>query len=161
MRVHRQTIAICAALLTSVASATFPALAEAASATYPSMAPLARYMMSDRQSEIDFARTAAPKAISGHATVVVLDAHGYTTAVKGTNGFTCIVERSWTKAFDDDNFWNPRVKTPICYNPQASRTVLPYTIFETKRALAGATEAAIRTSLTAAIADKQLSVPEN
>jgi len=92
--------------------------------------------------------------------VLVLDARGYEAVVNGTNGFTCIVERSWTKAFDDDNFWNPRVRTPVCYNPQASRTVLPYTIFETKMALAGATEAAIRTSLTAAIADKQLSVPE-
>jgi hypothetical protein len=161
MTMNRSIISLCAMLCASVVSATFPAQADAASAPYPHMAPLAQYMMSDRQSEIDFARTAAPKAISGHATVVVLDAHGYVTAAKGTNGFTCIVERSWTKAFDDDNFWNPRVKTPICYNPPASRTVLPYTYFETKMALAGATEAAIRTSLTAAIADKQLSVPEN
>jgi hypothetical protein len=161
MKLNRPIIALCAIAQASVAAATFPALARAASAPYPNMAPLAQYMMADRQSEIDFARTAAPKAISGHATVVVLDAHGYQTAVKGTNGFTCIVERSWTKAFDDDNFWNPRVKTPICYNPQASRTVLPYTMFETKMALAGASEAAIRTGLTAAIADKQLSVPQN
>jgi hypothetical protein len=71
------------------------------------------------------------------------------------------VERSWTKAFDDDNFWNSRVLTPICYNPPASRTVVPYTLFETKMALAGATEAAIRDSLTTAIADKQLPVTEN
>jgi hypothetical protein len=152
---------MCAVLCSSVVSATFPAHAKAASVPYPNMAPLAQYMMASRQSEIDFARTAAPKAISDHATVVVLDAHGYETAIKGTNGFTCIVERSWTKAFDDDNFWNPRVKTPICYNPPASRTVVPYTIFETKTALAGATEAEIRASLTTAIADKQLSVPEN
>jgi hypothetical protein len=144
-------------------STAIPSAAQAAQppTLYPSMAPLSKYFMADRQSEIDFARTAAPKAISSHATVVVLDAHGYETAVQGTNGFTCIVERSWTKAFDDDNFWNPRVKTPICYNPPASRTVLPYTYFETKMALAGATEEMIRTSLTAAIADKQLSVPEN
>ena len=161
MTLHRPTIAICAALLTSAVSAIFPAHAQAASTLYPNMAPLAQYMMADRQSEIDFARTAAPPAISGKATVVVLDAQGYHTAVTGTNGFTCIVERSWTKAFDDDNFWNPRVKTPICYNPPASRTVLPYTYFETKMALSGATEEAIRTSLTAAIADNQLSVPEN
>ena len=161
MTMNRSIISICAASLACAAAAIFPAHAKAASTLYPKMATIARYMMANRQSEIDFARTAAPKAVSGKATVVVLDANGYETAVKGTNGFTCIVERSWTKAFDDDNFWNPRVLTPICYNPQASRTVLPYTYFETKMALAGATEAAIRTSLTAAIADKQLSVPEN
>lgn len=158
---NRSNIAICAFLSASVVAATFPARAEAAGTLYPAMAPIAQYMMASRQSEIDFARTAAPKAISGKATVLVLGAHGYETAAKGTNGFTCIVERSWTKAFDDDNFWNPRVLTPICYNPQASRTVVPYTLFETKLALAGATEATIRDRLAAAIAAKQLVVPEN
>jgi len=91
----------------------------------------------------------------------VLGTHGYETAVKGTNGFTCEVDRSWTKAFDDDNFWNWRVRTPICFNGPASRTVLPYTIFETKMALAGATEATIRDRLTAAVAAKQLPDSEN
>jgi hypothetical protein len=161
MTMNRSIISMSAVLFALVVSATLPVHAKAATTLYPKMAPVAQYLMPDRQSEIDFARTAAPKTISSHASVVVLDAHGYETAVEGTNGFTCIVERSWTKAFDDDNFWNPRVLTPICYNPQASRTVLPYTYFETKMALAGATEAAIRASLTAAIADKQLSVPEN
>jgi hypothetical protein len=144
-------------------STAIPSAARAAQppSSYSTMAPLSKYLMTDRQSEIDFARSAAPKAISGHATVLVLDAHGYETAEKGTNGFTCIVERSWTKAFDDDNFWNSRVRTPVCYNPPASRSVLPYTVFETKMALAGATEAAIRDRLTTAIADKQLPAPED
>jgi len=161
MTMNRTIMAICAIALAYTASAAFPAHAKAASAAYPKMAPIAHYMMADRQSEIDFARSAAPQAISGHANVMVLDAHGYETAEKGTNGFTCLVERSWTKAFDDDNFWNSRVRTPVCYNPPASRTVLPYTIFETKLALAGATEAMIRDRLTTAIADKQLSGAEN
>src|SRR5476651_1980504 len=161
MNIIRTNIAICAIALAFAVAATFSAHAEAASTLYQKMAPIAQYIMTDRQSEIEFARTAAPKAISGKATIVVLDAHGYKTAVTGTNGFTCIVERSWTKAFDDDNFWNPRVRTPICYNPPASRTVLPYSFFETKLALAGTTEPEILTSLTSAIADKQLSVPEN
>lgn len=130
-------------------------------APYPAMAPLRQYLMSDRQSEIDLARSAAPQSISGHATVWVLGAQGYETAVKGTNGFTCEVDRSWTKAFDDDNFWNPKVRTPICFNGPASRTVLPYTTFATRLALAGATEADIRSRMTAAIAAKQLPDPEN
>jgi hypothetical protein len=162
MRTLFGVLALGALAMLSFLGTAIPSAARAAQPTlYPTMAPLSKYLMADRQSEIDFARTAAPKAVSGHATVWVLDAHGYETAVNGTNGFTCEVERSWTKAFDDDNFWNPRVKTPICYNPPASRTVLPYTYFETKMALAGATEAEIRASLTAAIADKQLTVPEN
>jgi len=160
----RSIITICVVSLACAAAAMFPVFAEAAAqpaTLYPTMAPLGKYLMPDRQSEIDLARTAAPKSISGHATVWVLDAHGYKTAVKGTNGFTCEVERSWTKAFDDDNFWNPRVLTPICYNAPATRSVLPYVIFETKLALAGATEAMIRDRLTAAVAAKQLPDPEN
>lgn len=128
---------------------------------YPTMAPLGEYLMTDREAEIALARTGAPPSISDHATIWVLTPNGYDTAVKGTNGFTCEVERSWTKAFDDDNFWNPKVRTPICFNAPATRTVLPYTVFETKLALAGATEAQIRERLTAAIAAKQLPLPEN
>lgn len=132
-----------------------------AAAPYPKMAPLSQYLMPDRQAEIALARTAAPPSISSKATVWVLTARGYQTAVNGTNGFTCEVERSFTKAFDDDNFWNPKVRTPICFNAPASRTVLPYTVFETNLALAGASEASIQRRLTAAVADKQLPLAEN
>ncbi len=132
----------------------------AAAAPYPKMAPLSQYLM-DHQTEIDRARSAAPKAISSHATILVLTPSGYETAVKGTNGFTCLVERSWTKAFDDDNFWNPKALPPVCYNAPASRTVLPYTIFSTNLALAGTTEAKIHERMNAAVAGKQLPLPEN
>jgi hypothetical protein len=158
---NRSSILMCAALLSVTAASTFPAHANAAGTLYPKEAPIAQYLMTDRQSEIDLARTAAPKSISSHATVWVLKANGYETAVQGTNGFTCEVERSWTKAFDDDNFWNPKVLTPICFNGPASRTVLLYTVFETKLALAGATESEIRDRLTAAVAAKQLPDAEN
>ncbi|HYK54745.1 MAG TPA: hypothetical protein VEV38_14580 [Candidatus Eremiobacteraceae bacterium] len=128
---------------------------------YPTEAPISQYLMADRNAEIALARTAAPPSISRDATIWVLTANGYETAVKGSNGFTCEVERPWTKAFDDDNFWNPKVRTPICFNAQATRTVLPYTVFETKLALAGATEATIRDHLTAAVASGELPLPEN
>jgi len=161
---NRSKVAIIAVALSCVASALdTPKAAQAAqpSSLYPTMAPISEYLMTDRQVEIDLARTAAPPSISDHATIWVLGAHGYVTAVTGTNGFTCEVDRSWTKAFDDDNFWNPKVRTPICFNGPATRTVLPYTIFETKLALAGATESEIRERLTAAVAAKQLPEPEN
>jgi hypothetical protein len=161
MKVHRSIISFYAVLSSLAAAATFPAQANAATTLYPKEAPVAQYLMADRQSEIDLARTAAPKSISSHATIWVLKANGYETAVQGTNGFTCEVERSWTKAFDDDNFWNPKVLTPICFNAPATRSVLPYTVFATKLALAGATESEIRARLTAAVAAKQLPEPEN
>jgi hypothetical protein len=59
------------------------------------MAPHDEYLISDEQSEIALARGAAPRSISDGAEVMVLGRVGYKTAVKGTNGFLCIVERSW------------------------------------------------------------------
>ena len=61
---------------------------------YPNMAPLDQYLMEDREAEIALARSAAPESISRDAEILVLGRHGYETAVKGKNGFVCIVERS-------------------------------------------------------------------
>src|SRR5271166_3287854 len=74
---------------------------------YPSMAPLEQYLIADRNAEIALARSAAPESISRDAEVLVLGRHGYEAAVKGKNGFVCIVERSWMAPFDDPEFLNP------------------------------------------------------
>ena len=68
------------------------------------MAPLSQYLMSP-QAEIALARSAAPAAISKHATIVVLGARGYAVAQKGQNGFTCIVERGWTRSDPHRESW--------------------------------------------------------
>ncbi|HLW76455.1 MAG TPA: hypothetical protein VKS01_05705 [Bryobacteraceae bacterium] len=41
---------------------------------------------------IALARSAAPAAISQDAGVMLLGRHGYETAIRGKNGFVCIVE---------------------------------------------------------------------
>ena len=81
-----------------------------AHAPYPDPAPLDQYLMADRNAEITLARSAAPKAISDYAEIMVLERQGYITAVKGTNGFVCIVERSWTAGFGDPEFWNRKIE---------------------------------------------------
>ena len=57
-------------------------------------------------------------------------------------------------------FWNPKMRGPICYNPAAVRTILPYTINRTKLVLAGLSKAEIRKNITAAIAKNELPMPE-
>src|SRR5215475_10614174 len=99
------------------------------------MAPLEQYLM-DRDAEISLARSAAPESISRDAAVLVLGRHGYETAVEGKNGFVCVVERNWMAPFDNPEFWNPRNRGPICYNPQAARSILPLTIKRTEQVLA-------------------------
>src|SRR5580700_6443948 len=62
---------------------------------YPAMAPLARYLEASETDEIALARSAAPASISANADVLTLSKDGYKAAIKGTNGFVCLVERSW------------------------------------------------------------------
>jgi len=129
-------------------------------AKYPRMAPLDQYLMRDPLEEIALARSAAPPAISATATVLVLGREGFETAVKGTNGFTCIVERGWTAPFESAEFWNPKVRSPICYNPAASRSNLLYTLRRTKLALAGRSKEEMLDEVRGALARSELAPPE-
>jgi len=133
--------------------------AEEAKTPYPSMAPLAQYLMTD-QAEIALARTAAPASISGDATVLVLKQHGYETAVKGKNGFVCVVERSWMAPFDWPEFWNPKMRGPICFNPAAVRSVLPYTYKRTEMLLAGVPKAKVMERIKEVVAKKEVPAVE-
>jgi hypothetical protein len=117
--------------------------AQAQKTAYPSMAAIDDYLMADRNAEIALARSAAPEAISGDAKVLVLGRHGYETAVEGKNGFVCVVERGWMSPSDAPEFWNPKIRGPICFNPQAARSVLPTTYRRTEMVLAGRTKAEI------------------
>ena len=112
-------------LVQIVLPASGQAVAQSENAPYPVMAPLNQYLMPDENSEIALARSAAPASISDGAEVMVLGREGYTTAVKGSNGFLCLVERSWGAATDDAEFWNPKVRSPICFNPAAARSFVP------------------------------------
>jgi hypothetical protein len=104
---------------------------------YPRMAPVDRYLMPNRDAEIALARTAAPESISHDAEILVLGRHGYETAVRGTNGFVCLVERSWDAPAENPEFWNPKGRGPDCYNPPAARTILPLILKRAELALAG------------------------
>jgi hypothetical protein len=129
-------------------------------AQYPSMAPLDQYLMTDRNAEIALARSAAPDSISRDAEVLVLGRHGYETAVKGKNGFVCIVERSWLDPFDDPQFWSPDERLPLCMNALAARSHLPLTLKTTDLALAGQSKTQLFDAIKTAYDNKKLPIPE-
>ncbi len=135
---------------------TCQAQAHAEEASYPAMAPLDQYLMPDANSEIALARSAAPASVSDGAEVMVLGPKGYTTAVKGTNGFLCIVERSWGAGTDSPEFWNPKVRAPHCFNQAAARTFAPIFLMKTKLALAGKSRAEIAAATASALDKKEL-----
>ncbi len=139
-----------------VLSAAGHGYAQPSGATYPNMAPTPQYLMSDQQVEIALARSAAPAAISRDATILVLKEHGYETAVTGKNGFVCLVERSWMGPVDSPEFWNPKMRGPICFNPPAVRSVLPVTYRRTELALAGSSRTQLIARMQEAVRSKEL-----
>ena len=143
-------------LLQIVSPATCHARAQSEGAPYPAMAPLNQYLMPDENSEIALARSAAPASVSDGAEVMVLGRGGYTTAEKGRNGFVCVVERSWGAATDARDFWNPKVRAPICFNPAAARTFLPIFLMKTRLVLAGKSKREIVEATALALDKKEL-----
>lgn len=137
-------------------SAGLPAPAQDRTASYRSMAPVEQYLMPDRNAEIALARSAAPDSISRDATVLVLGRHGYTTAVKGKNGFVCVVERGWMSPFNAPQFWNPKMRGPICFNPAAAHSILPLTLKRSDLVLSGLSKDQVMEGIRAALNAKEL-----
>ena len=135
MRIPAKAIVWSATFLLAL-SGLRPALAQDPATKYPGMAPVGQYLM-DRDAEIALARSAAPETVSRDATVLVLGRQGYETAVKGKNGFVCLVARGLVGASDWPEHWSPKVRGAECLNPQAARSILPYHELRTKLALAG------------------------
>jgi hypothetical protein len=135
------------------------AMTQDAATPYPKMAPVEQYRMTDRDAEVALARSAAPEPISRDAEVLVLARRGFETAVKGKNGFVCIVGRSWTSAADAD-FWDPKVRVPMCVNAAAAHSYLLRVTRITELILAGRTKDQVDEIIAAAVDKKELPAME-
>ena len=121
---------------------------------YPTMAPLAQYLM-PRDAEIALARSAGPESVTREAQVLVLTPNGFQEAVPGHNGFVCVVERSWASSLEDPEFWNPKERSPNCFNPAAAGYCMALLNRKTALVLAGKSKAEIAAELKAALAARQ------
>jgi len=123
----------------------------------PKYPPLSAFMM-PRDAEIALAKSAAPAAISDHATIRVFTEKGYVVASEGDNGFVCFVMRGFTGAPTYTPVpvrmmtYDPKTLAPICLNPQAAKTVLPYYDLRTKLGIEGKTPDQIAEGIEAAYA---------
>ena len=154
-------IAIKSFALLVVLGTAYQAMAQDATTAYPNMAPIDQYLMTDQGAEIALARSAAPESISRDAEVMVLGRHGFKTAVKGKNGFVCLVWRSWAAGIDDPEFWNPKLRAPVCLNPSAARFNVPLTIKKTELVLAGRTKVQMFDYISGALDKKELPALES
>ena len=98
--------------------------------------------------EIALARSAAPSNVSSEATILVLRNGRYETAYEGSNDVTCMVSRSLPLAIE-----------PICYDPEASRTILQTEIERVELRLAGVSAEEIERRLAESIGSGELAVP--
>jgi len=153
------TIALGGFALVAALAAASRAPAQDAKAPYPNMAPLDQYLM-ERNTEVALALSAAPQSISQDAEIMVLGQHGYETAVKGKNGFVCLVWRSWAAGTDDPDFWNPKLRAPVCFNPLAARSQIPLTLKKTEVILASRSKDQMADAVKAAFDRNGLSTPE-
>jgi hypothetical protein len=89
--------------------------------------------------EVALARDAAPPHLAQDASVFVLGASGYYEAARGTNGFTCFIQRP-----TPNDLW------PICHAREASRTILPVEQFRAGLRISGLDERRISDSVATA-----------
>lgn len=120
---------------------------------------LGPYLIPERAAEVALARSAAPKQISDSATVLVLTRAGYVEAARGSNGFTCVVFRSFDGPLNDSNFWNTSIRAPHCFNPAATRTVLPAMLEQGELVFAGTSPAEIVTRMERSYAAHEFTTP--
>jgi len=122
--------------------------------------PLSEYMMVP-EAELALARSAAPEKVSARATVKILTPSGYKVTAEGNNGFVCLVMRGWaaatsTKASDRDLVYYAKLRAPFCFDPVASRTVLPLLELQTKLGMEGKGPDQIADAVQAAYAKGEL-----
>ncbi len=106
------------------------------------------HAITSESEEISLARSAAPAHVSEDATVLVLRDGRYEVVVEGTTDVTCIVARS-----------RPGSLEPICYDAEASKTILAIEIRSNELRLAGEAREDIDREIAEAIGRGELRIP--
>jgi hypothetical protein len=107
---------------------------------------------SPRERQIELALSAAPAEISSKATVYILGPKGYEKVREGTNGFSCLIERSFVGKTQASS-------APACFDAEGSRTiVLAYLRREELRAQ-GKSEAEIKDDIAKGFKDGRFKAP--
>lgn len=134
--------------------------AAAVRAEGPKYPPLDDYTM-PRDAEVALAKSAAPSNISGQATIKVLTKSGFQVAQEGSNGFVCMVMRGWSAptyspAQFRDLVYDAKLRAPICFDPKASKNVMPYYELRTTLGMKGKSPDQIAEGLQAAYVKGEL-----
>lgn len=91
-----------------------------------------------RDLQVRIAKLAAPEEVSAHADVYVLGEHGYELAERGTNGFSCMIERERAETME-----------PECYDAEGTRTIVKVRIYVERQRARGLSDQEIDESVRA------------
>ena len=122
--------------------------------------PIGEYLMA-AGAETALAKSAAPPNVSDSATIKLLTPSGYKVAHQGTNGFVCIVMRgfaapTYTPAQLRDLVYHSALRAPICFDPNAARTGMPFYELRHKLGMEGKSPEQIAVGIEAAYAKGEL-----
>lgn len=112
--------------------------------------------------ELALARSAAPEAVTADASYYVLQPDGYALVSEGTNGFACLVQRSFGAPFEGSpaTFTNPAVIAPVCFNAEGTRTVMREHVIRAGLFMAGASREEIEAAVIAGVASGDIPLPD-
>jgi len=115
----------------------------------------------DEEYELALARSAAPETVTTEASYYVLREGGYEQVSTGTNGFACLVQRSFGAPFEGSpaTFHNPEVIAPVCFNAEGTRTVMREHFLRAELFMAGENRDTIEAAVIAAVASGDIPLP--
>jgi hypothetical protein len=102
-----------------------------------------------KTEKINLAESAAPREISGKATVYVLERTGYVKVREGTNGFSCFVDRQ-----------NPLNLEPTCFDAEGSATTLLSRLYAEEQRAQGKSEEQIKSEIEASYKSGKFRAPQ-
>lgn len=105
-----------------------------------------------RARQIQIAMTAAPSAVSRNATIYVLGKHGFEKARTGTNGATCLIDRTFRGSV-------PMSIEPKCFDVEGTRVFLPVSLRTEALRARGVSEAAIAADIERGYKDGRFHAP--
>jgi hypothetical protein len=105
-----------------------------------------------RERQIELALSAAPTEVSSQATVYILGPKGYQKVREGTNGFSCLVERSFVGT-------NEASSAPACFDAEGSRTIMLTFLRREELRAQGKAEAEIKADIAKGYKDGRFKAP--
>ena len=104
-----------------------------------------------RERQIELALSAAPTEVSTKATVYILGPKGYEKVREGTNGFNCLVERSFKGTTQTS-------AAPACFDAEGSRTLMLTYLRKEEMRAEGKSEAEIKDDIDKGYKDGRFKV---